>query len=417
MLAVLILALPGLAGCISDADAPGVQLQASNDTSLDDLAMPDNRTGDFNAFEETNVTETGAGGVDHHHDYWLGRDRVEIFATSAMMDPRPHAFGLGDTPAPRYADVEFNMPPGALVFEGTSTLEFTVSNPRRHACDPTGATWDAKNTCTDGSGFGTPALPTVPDPAPPQLKLLYQHASSGRDEWTDAGPLTWGTPLVLALTPTMTDMPHATTSLWRYRVVSTTPALDSTLVFDAAATIVRGGDVPLWPPHPDFYATRASRVVYDGASSSAEGGQAGNLFGFEDGLVQETPGRLISYGTKSLHIWINVTGMRAAPGQEPTRWYLYFHNATGDWQAAGLDDTVNTTVDKKAYVFTVPVNDDGMDSPYAPDSRWEFVLRGTLDTPAFTCYGGCATYAVEYNMFILATNRVADLYSPVSDVT
>lgn len=395
-----------LAGCVDDVAPAGTAVDAVNGTDLSALAPPDNRSGDFNAFEETNVTETGAGGVDHHHDYWLGRDRVELFTGRYEMNPAPDPAG---------SSTVFNMPAGALVFEGTATVEFLVAKPQRHACYP-GLTLNTRYICTDGNGAGAPAGPPVDDPAPPTVVLEYQHASSGRDEWTPAGTLEWGTPLQIPVKAIETDMPHSTTSLWRYRVVSADP-LSSTLTFEAAATIVRGADVPLWPAHPDFYAERSSRVVYDGPSSTREAGSAGTAFGFNDSLIQETPGRLISYGTRSVHVWINVTKLDAPPTQGPSTWYLYYHNATGDWLAAGLGDAENNSIDTKELHFIVPVTDDGMDSPYAPDSRWEFLLRGTYDTPVgLTCYSGCATYAVEYNMFIVATDREAEAYSPLSDV-
>ncbi|HLE97715.1 MAG TPA: hypothetical protein VI997_10130 [Candidatus Thermoplasmatota archaeon] len=413
LVAGFVVLLPALlAGCIDD---PGETLTGSaevgDDADLANLTMPDNRSGSFNAFRETNATEEGVGGMAHDHDYWKGRDRVDLFSLRSYMGPRPGAEG---------ASVVFGMPNGSLVYEGTATIEFTVKNPERHVCDPSGFTLNAKDTCTDGTGAGTPALPRVPDPAPPKLRLEYLHSAAST--WIPAGDLVWGSALVLPVRPVETDMPHSTRSLWLFRVVSTQPLVDATLTFEAAATIVRGEGVAEWPGHPDFYAKKPWRVVYDGPASTREAGFGGPVFGFNDSLEQKTPGKLVSYGTRTVLAWINITSYQGAPGFEPTYWYLYFHNATGDWYTADVFKKDNT-IAVKNLLFTLPVTDDGMDSPYAPDSRWEFVLRGTKEldplVTGLTCYGGCATYGVDYQMTIIATNQVLpeEAYSSLDDAS
>ncbi|HVL48286.1 MAG TPA: hypothetical protein VM889_07000 [Candidatus Thermoplasmatota archaeon] len=409
----LLLAVSLLAGCIGSKDDPAPE-QGLNESEQDlgNLSMPDARDGRFNAFDETNRTENGTGGIDHHHDYWMGRTRVELFKLRAEMFPRP---------SPGGTDVEFNMPLGQTVYEGTAAFEFLVSNPERHVCDPSAATFSTKYTCTDGNGLGAPN-PGVraPDPSPPPLKLYYLHSATA--EWIDAGTLAWGTPLVIKVQPRETDMPHSTTSLWRFRVVSTRPLVDSTLTFEASATIVKGeGSVPRWPGHPDFYADKRYRLIYDDVSTTSEGGQLANATGFQHKLTQKSPNRLISYGTRTLLVWINVTKFEPQPGFAPTVWYLYFHNASNDWMATHLFDKENNSIEKtKNLHFRLKVDDAGMDSPYSDASRWEFVLRGTYEIPGttYTCYSGCAVYRAEYQMKIIATDIVLpdDQYNRVSDV-
>jgi hypothetical protein len=138
----------------------------------------------------------------------------------------------------------------------------------------------------------------------------------------------------------------------------------------------------------------------------------------------------VSYGTKTVEVFINITSYSSpspAPGGEgtgPDVWYLYFHNATGIWQATPLFDTKNNSVDHTKLHWTIAATDDGMDSPYAPDSRWEFVLRGTQAIPpgeeqgvppVLTCYGGCATYDVKYQMTVIASDLVAPEYTHTID--
>jgi hypothetical protein len=55
-----------------------------------------------------------------------------------------------------------------------------------------------------------------------------------------------------------------------------------------------------------------------------------------------------------------------------------------------------------------------MDSPYQDHSRWRFQLRGSYSTPEnpapgtvpkwtqFSCYFGCADYAVKYTLTVKA---------------
>jgi len=58
--------------------------------------------------------------------------------------------------------------------------------------------------------------------------------------------------------------------------------------------------------------------------------------------------------------------------------------------------------------FVIPVDANGMDTPYATDSRWEFNLQANLllGDPAVFTLGlfGFVSYEVEYRMVIVATN-------------
>ncbi|HWG90788.1 MAG TPA: hypothetical protein VNZ52_08085 [Candidatus Thermoplasmatota archaeon] len=398
-LALLLVILPaaGLAGCLAgeEATTPSANNAEENTTPVAPGALPDNRSGEFSAFKETNATEDGKGGLEHHHDNWGGQTRIDLFVLRAMMWPRPSASGTSAV---------FHMPPGALVYEGTSQVEFTVSNPQRHVCDPSAATFGGEHTCTSGSGFGTPEVPTVPDPNPPTLKLEYMHAAAS--EWIPLGDLAWGTPFIIPISnPAETDMPHATTSLWQFRVLSSSPA-DVTLTFDVSATIIRGpAGIPLWPGHPDFYKETRFRTVYDGTVAIREGGQLTALLGRQ--FEPAKPEKLISYGTKTLYVYANITGYEGTPGFAPTNWYLYYKNATGDWNITDIYDANNAVESAKSLKFVLKVDDAGMDTPYAPSSRWEFLVRGALAN----CYSGCAAYSAEYTLTVIATDLLADEYT------
>lgn len=393
----LVLILPAFAGCIGGGTDPvdaGVV-----DNSTINTADP---TGEkLLAFEETNATEAGVGGVDHPHDYWNGQTRAVIFDTPASMEPYE-------------AVATFQPPQGTFVYEATQTVEFTISNPQRRAC-PYGGTFDGDYGCTDNAGkiargFGAPVpadgAPRADDPNPPVgLKLRYKHASTV--EWIDVGELVWNTPLPIKITdPRQTDMPHATSSLWEFQVVSPHQQ-DVTLTFNAKAELVKGeAGIPLWPGHPDFYAEKPVREVLNVADWEACDQSGCALVNDEErtGLVEAQ--KLISYGTKTLHVWVNITDAQfPVPPTQPQSWFLYHNNATGRVNVTNQFDAETYGIDKREFYWVLPVDDGAMDSPYADGSRWTFDLGAALVTPALSCYGGCSDWYAKYNIVVLATNE------------
>lgn len=350
-----------------------------------------------------NVTfENGTGGIDHHHDLWNGQTRVLIFEQSAKMHPMAarHA-------AEYVAEATFKPVQGAMVFEGTTSVDFTITKPQRHLCEGED-TIDGDYVCT--SNFL--GVPGADDPSPPAgLTLRYKHASTF--DWIEVGPIAWDTPLPIQVTlPTHTDMPHATSSLWEFQVTSPNKQ-DSTLLFTAKAEIVRGeGDIPLWPGHPDFYPNGlTSRLVLQRSASAGDAG----LYGHGAALVPDDVGpvyadKLISYGTRSLHVWVNITSVTATnPATAPNSWFLFHENATGLDNITNAFDTTNYAFEKRAFYWVLPVDENGMDSPYSDGSRWLFGLGGSLTTPALACYAECANWAATYDITVIATNEALPL--------
>ena len=135
-LVALILLSASFAGCLGNDDAP-VDAAATDDDALN-TAPPEGR-GSLVAFVETNTTEAGAGGLDHHHDYWNGRDRVIIFETPAKMKP----IAFTRDAANYQAVAQFEPPIGATVYESTQTIEFTLTEPGK---TPSTATTSAHPT-------------------------------------------------------------------------------------------------------------------------------------------------------------------------------------------------------------------------------------------------------------------------------
>ncbi|MEO6665492.1 MAG: hypothetical protein ABIO65_01800, partial [Nitrospiria bacterium] len=355
----------------------------------------------------------GSGGIDHHHDMWNGQTRIILFEEAAMMEPG--------------ASIDFQPPQSRLIYEGTASIEFTISDPERRVCEPI-FTLGGDFVCSDNAvnksyGFATgrapegtlpsspPAdgVPRAPDPTggPPGLLLRYKHASTV--DWIDVGPLAWGTPTVLKITdPRQTDMPHATSSLWEFQVTSPN-AQDATLTFTAKAEMVRGeGVIPLWPGHPDFYAERSFREVLnipDAEACDSGLSNTGCLTADDEKTGEMAPTKLISYGTKTLHVWVNITeATMTNPATAPQNWFLYHLNATGRTNLTNPFDP-EAPIDKLDHYWILPVDDNAMDSPYADGSRWSFQLGASITTPALACYGGCAEWSAKFGIVVIATNE------------
>src|SRR5581483_6886487 len=221
----------------------------------------------------------------------------------------------------------------------------------RHACAGPAGTLDGRYFCTESPAAGDgPVVDqgVVPDPTggPAALKLRYKHASTST--WIDAGNLAWGTPLKIKVTdPKQTDMPHSTRSSWVFEVVSA-DASDTTLVFHAKAEIVRGeGAIPIWPAHPLFYAESHTRVVCQAcAAMGAQGATAPKEAG------PYSPKRLISYGTRTLYVWANISSADTPnPATAPTTWWLSFTNSSGQFNGTNPFDDVNHSKDKKEHFW------------------------------------------------------------------
>lgn len=389
-----VLALAVLAGClhVDEPTAPASTDAKSNRSLPIDLKLPDNRTGEFNAFKETNVTSGG----HHNHDYWNGRMAVTI------LDEDTSFRTFVDVPE-EGAWQEFRLKTPNMVYEGTERVELLFTNPQVSL------------------GLGDP-FPPVAQPAPrvPSAKLLYKHAATASTAWEDGGAVTWGTPIVIAIKKSeWTDMPHATGSLWVFRL-ETPDKGDFGIEFHAKIDVFRvPGEIPKWPGHPEFYTKTHYRPILDGVAQTDEFA-AREIAGGVGVRTQSTPGRLVSYGTRTLIVAVNVSAVDSAV--PPTHWLLEFHNASwdGSWNATDPRRDPTSSAVGGSYLWILNVDPNGMDSPYAADSRWEFRLRGAWSGPVPenpaginpVFWGGWAPYKVDYAMSVIATDLVAPEYTP-----
>lgn len=396
-LGVLFAAALVLSGCVGGGGGAPVAKSAddaSNATNASRQQMPEGRAGAFAAFNETNKTEVGAGGADHRHDYWNGKDRVTLLHGSFGMNTLIYTTGAVVVSAPLV------LPKGAFVFEGTGAVEITLSGPGRRAC--TGFYAFGDPVCSD---TGTGTRPADPMGGASELHLWYRDPTS---EWKDAGPVVWGKATRVAITdPKFTDMPHSTSTLWSFEARSSAAA-DSTLTFDANIDITRApGEIPLWPGHPNFYADGHTRVVLQKhvkQSDAGAGGSVSQIQSFTPDAFANAE-KLVSYGTRSLFVRVNFTKLdNSEPLEKPTGWILDFHNASMRANSTSPFRANATTM------WTLRVGDDGMDSPYATSSRWAFHVSPVVSNPVVSCSGsGCAQYDAEFDLTVIASDEVVDV--------
>lgn len=391
----LVLALL-LAGCFGADEEPVTSATTTSPTTEGPRDQPpDGREGRIAAFNETNRTENGTAGLDHTHDYWAGRERV------TLMEGR---VGMRAATMTRVSTARLTMPAEALVYEGTGQVEVTLSAPERRACTNV---YDAKGWVCSDRAAGAPDVTG----GPVNVHLLVRDAAS--TEWVDAGVVAWGKPIVIPITdPKQTDMPHATSTLWGFVARAEDATLD-TLTFHAKVDAVRSTlpDIPEWPGHPDFYADSPTRVVLQTSAKTKESGPLLLVDPASSQLSLIPPEKLISYGTRTLHVFVNITEFKSDnPALHPTSWVLAWSNSSE--RLRGTSDE-NHTGAVKEHLFVLPVNDDGMDSPYASASRWRFGLYGEFELGAKTpngyvgvlgCTGLCSVYEVSYDITILASS-------------
>ncbi|MFP5356389.1 MAG: hypothetical protein ACLGIK_14785, partial [Gemmatimonadota bacterium] len=100
----LLFATAAFAGCIG-AEEGGAPLEeqtaptVDNVLTEDEAETPDDR--EISAFKETNKTEaSGVGAMMHSHDYWQGRERIDVTWIDSGLIPFPLKPGGPDSDMP-----------------------------------------------------------------------------------------------------------------------------------------------------------------------------------------------------------------------------------------------------------------------------------------------------------------------------
>ena len=403
MKAKALLALPLLlgallAGCFSSDEEPKQEdvLPQGQDGVLDandTTSAPDGR-GDIAAFKETNRTEVGTGGMMHAHDYWGGETRKVIWQQDIGLIPFP-LMPEGKAAGTAIADFDIPAPDegGGLVYEGSSSLELLI---------------------TDVKVLGF----LDEEPAHPKVTIMFDYLTAADEPgaFRTGGTVQPDTPFIIQVAPTEADMPHQTKSLWLFRIYT---GEANAFEFNLTLTAVKGNAVVNWPPHPDLYADKQVRTIFDGDVKLSNKGTVDYLV-FANLPEWHHPERVISYGTERLEVEITNVVFTPTGPFTPERFILEVHNASylpklGNSDQAGgrYEDSAS---DGTTYKFTVPVDERGFDTPYGQKSRWgfHFVPRfadatNCLDGAPFYDFlqqfvVGCQwpPYELTYHMKILA---------------
>ncbi|MEO6665624.1 MAG: hypothetical protein ABIO65_02460, partial [Nitrospiria bacterium] len=373
-----------MAGCIAKDDPTEGALATDAATGVlganESAVAPDGR-GEISAFRESNRTVTnGTDAMEHKHDYWGGETRRLIGWADGLLFPIPL---LPEGKPAGTAIADFDLPAPFLVYEGTDHLEFTFNQV------------EFVPTTTRSPGVDHPFIPLFVD---------YLTAVDEPGQFRPAGQAMPGQPLIIPVKPVEADMPHQTKSLWLFRV---TTGEANYFAFNFTVTAVKGAAIVDWPPHPDLYAERTERLIFEGAVHGEYKGSADNLlYGTDANWVY--PERIISYGTDTVTVTVEY-GAWGGPGPEPAAedFELQVNNASyipkvGNGDPAGLHVEA-ASMEGKTYVFEVPVDPAGFDTPYGQKSRWSFRFAPMASATALNA--GAEPWSLDYTMKIVATGR------------
>ena len=378
-LVALLLVLTGCIGGASDKPAP-VNKGNTNVTNATPTILPNGQQCGGCIETPKTVNNSTLDGQMHMHDYWHGKETVVVYDSDVSVSLTP-VFERGDTSKAFEAFINLEKLPGddklpALIYEGTGKVSFAVTKA-------------------------------------PQWATSYQMTfrTAGKD-WSPWTTVDAGKPFAYEPAKTETDMPHSLRSLWNWKLQATGPlpvtgdalgaGASAGAVFHVQIIVQKSRSVDSWPPHPAFYDGVKERMVAFNKPGKTNVQNAADVevYGVEPDQV--TPDKLISMGTGTLDVFVNISQLTMPPGVPNGGFTLYWRTANTTPNSLGIFSLANST-DKttKAY-WHVVVTPDMVDSPYQPTSRFGFkVLANAVDDSKAACYR-CVPYTIEYTMSIIA---------------
>jgi hypothetical protein len=304
---LIAIALFSLSGCIDNSTSLG----SENDGEPTIITDP----ADFK-----NGTKNGT----HAHDYWGGRDQIEIINTTFQL-----LGGLGEM------GFSFRPIEGEVVRPGTSGLTVYIN-------------W------TVGP------LSSLPKPTG---KLLVKTAADG--DYSKEYAITNGEPTLIESTNELNDIAHAGKSSWQFKVnfgdQQTDPNFHFTQ-FQVSATTTRGLEIPILSAHPDLWQGRNEYPLFDN-QDDITAFQTPVAFGSPDPIETQRPdkGVLVPWDASEILVELTQSGAPTATIQ-----LRYQDTQTYEWKNADGETAGDTTT------YRISVNGAG-DSPYALQSQWEFI--------------------------------------------
>lgn len=329
---------------------------------------------------------TDLGHMPHLHDYWSGKDRVTLFDDvidpGENQDPFENLEPFLVDKEPKLGRTVWRLPDGAIVYEGTGTMEIT-------------ATWD--------------------DPRVTAIALEYR---SGVDaEFGEPLPLPHGETLSIPITPEMTDMPHMSTSRWVFGWEPADAPGAALGPFNVKIDIVRVADVMLFPGHPELFEGKPEKVLHDLDHEQAEVSYAKrvpNLATQGDfGEKTVSPQKVVPMETKAMQVEVTVLDTSATPGVVSDIRFFY-HGADTTFLGHPYVIPYEGSFDTGVLVYRFPVTMEQTDTPYGEQSQWVFFVEPVTKFVGADeegeC-GGCTDVSIKYHLKVVAYDHDLDGYS------
>lgn len=367
-----------LAGCAEPAaeDLPAEE-------AIDASGAP-TATGAVRAAAGANATDLGH--MPHLHDYWLGKDRVTLFDDvidpGANEDPFQNLLPLLVDKEPKAGRTLWRLPDGAIVYEGTGSMEIT-------------ATWE--------------------DPLVTSLAVATR--AGGAAEFGEPLPLPLGETVTIPITPDMTDMPHMSTSRWVFAWESADAPGAALGPFEVRIDIVRVDDVMMFPGHPELFEGKSEKVLHDKDHEHSEVSYAKrvpNLATQGDfGEKTVSPDKVVPMETQAMRVEVTILDATATPGIV-TDIRFFYHGADTTFLGHPFVIPLEGSLAEGLLVYQFPVTMEQTDTPYGDTSQWVFFVEpvtkfaGAEQEP--DC-GGCTDVSIQYHLKVVAYDHVLDTYS------
>lgn len=361
------------AGCLGgETEAPPVRkadAPATDETGLENVTNDDGSD-----------VEMGAdlGHQPHIHDYWKDRERVTLMDQDVTVDaPSAVFWTFIDTVrgTPGVGGAFIQLPEGQIVYEGTGKLEFT-------------ATWSDATVTGMGLSYRTPAEP----------------------QFSENVALSSGVPLVVEVTPEMSDMPHAKTSRWQFLVSPAQPGQVIAGKFHVKIDVVRMRDVEVFPGHPELFQGASSLTIFEGPGTSSQDNVAMRIVN----RVQQRPEddsvaaqKVVPMETRSMTANLTLKAATAEIGKASRAHLLVKPADRNNYafvQSVAVDEATQT------YQFAWMVEMQMTDSPYASESDWRFMVFVETDPTGtgMNACGGCFGAKVDYDLLVVAYPDVVE---------
>lgn len=303
------------------------------------------------------LTDGSMAAGSHVHDYWGGRDRITVLEQS-WDNNRWSCTGCAD-----------------------SGMMFARARPAEGLIVPQGTRW-VNGTFTTGED---------PDDLYESLELWVKTAQDS-EMWL-WGPLQSGMPFSIETTQETSDPPHYVLSLWQFAIRAVGgDSLSAGAAMAWTVEAVRGHPLVPYPPHPDRWGTATELdLLSDGGGTmltyqlEAPGMDTINCMGGCPGLHTLPSGAVVPFDTDRVEVRLRITsGLPAGVG-------VWFHGAD-TWAETKATGTMPGPGE---YLYTIPIEGAMADSPYAPQSLWEFQIWMDQPQPNLQAWSGAYTIDIK----------------------